>query len=69
MTLVDPYGSATAPVLVAVIVSSKWCGSSIAQFVNDTGVLGILLLLTLSKTACANKMADCIAPFMTRAHQ
>jgi len=29
----------TAPVLVAVTVSSKWCGSSVAQFVNDSWVL------------------------------
>jgi len=30
-----------APVLVVVAVSSKWCGSSVAQFVNDSWVLDL----------------------------
>jgi len=54
-----------------VIVSSKGCDSSAcAQFPNDSWVLdltrpiGLLLLWTLAKTACANKVADFIAPFM-----
>jgi len=29
VTLVDPYGY-TAPVLIAVVVSSKWCRSIVA---------------------------------------
>ena len=66
MTLVYPYTS----VLMAVIVSnSKLCCSNVAQFVIDSWVLGLtgsttVLLLTLAKAACANKMADFIAPFM-----
>jgi len=57
--------------LLDVIVSSKWCGGSVAQFVNDNWVLdlnrrGLLLtLLTLEKNACSNKVADFIATFMT----
>ena len=53
---------------VSVIVSSKLCCgvalgslSSTAEFLVS---LALLLLLTLSKAACANKMADFIAPFM-----
>ena len=49
-----------------VIVSSKRCGSSVVQLVKDRWVLdlGLLLLLTLAKTARANKVADSVAPFM-----
>jgi len=41
MTLVDLYGSAMAPVLVAVIIISKWCGSSVMHLVNDNWVLDL----------------------------
>jgi len=30
-----------APVLMVVTVSSKWCGSSVAQFVYDSWVLDL----------------------------
>jgi len=54
--------------LQMVIVSSKWCGSSVAQFVKDSWVLDltrpILLLLTLANTACANEVVNFIAPLM-----
>jgi len=53
---------------VSVIVSSKLCCgvalgslSSTAEFLVS---LGLLLLLTLAKAACADKVADFRAPFM-----
>jgi len=35
MTLVDPYRTS----LMDVTVSSKWCGSSVVQFVSNSWVL------------------------------
>ena len=57
----------TAPVLMAVIVSSKLCCSNVAQFVchrqPSSVLLGLLLLITMAKAAYANKKADFIEPF------
>ena len=34
------------------------------KFKGNEAAVGLLLLLTLAKTACANKVADFTAPFM-----
>jgi len=34
------------------------------KFKGNESAVGLLLLLTLAKAACANKVADFIAPFM-----
>jgi len=51
---------------MAVIVNSKWCGGSVAQFVNDSWVLDLTrptpAVLTVAETACGNKVLHCIAP-------
>jgi len=59
-----PWLIPTAPVLMAVIVSSKWCDSSIKQFVNDSWVLDLTRPTTTAKkakTSRVNKMANIIA--------
>ena len=54
---------------MAVVVSSQWCDSSVAQSVNDSWVLDLIRPATTAKkakTSCVNKMADFIAQFIKK---